>query len=687
MTGRAIVTWPVALAASAAVHVGAGAILVAALAPEAVTQQPVPESRMELAAYDVDRTTAEPTAPDADVAREGQPDAAAIGADAVPQSRADPSRIQGEATPVATPGAAPARPVVASGAAAPAVATDPVVAAAQAPAAVVIPDSAPSTATIPDSAPTPATIPDSTPDAPAIAGIAPDTAALTGRAAPTSRLSAASASAPALEDRAPATSSVASARPDAPALPGVAATAETVGSQRPQAATLADAPPTAQPAVAGAITAERQTALAAGSIVLADARPSTAAIAPAAPVATVALAPARDGATPLAAAVVSTPVSAPAPVQTAAAVASTLAAPSLAAAIPDAAPAPSAATPRAEAAAATAPERLDLQNLPAPAESAASVVAPAQQGQLATATGETAATAAPRLQVVPQSRANAPGLPAATPDTDRMTAELAYSGDADLDEVALKTLESFMVEGNLQSSGEVKDGIARLLSRVDCARLQAAYLPDTGALELRGHIPDETAREPLLAVLQAQVGAGIPVTDNMLILPEPQCGALSGIAAVGLPQSTDQASNPRLIGPDAHAQVYRFNAGHRLIFDMVAPDYDAFVYVDYFDADGNVIHLVPNERVRLERFPAEQTFRIGADRADGNFLAVQIGPPYGQEIAVAFAASVPLYEPPRPLVEPAGPYLDFLRLKVAEARASTPDFKGEWVYFFVATRP
>ena len=65
---------------------------------------------------------------------------------------------------------------------------------------------------------------------------------------------------------------------------------------------------------------------------------------------------------------------------------------------------------------------------------------------------------------------------------------------------------------------------------------------------------------------------------------------------------------------------------------------------------------------------------------------IQIGPPYGQEIAVAFAASEPLFDEIRPLIEPAEPYLAWLREKVAAARAADPDFKGEWVYFFVATR-
>lgn len=46
---------------------------------------------------------------------------------------------------------------------------------------------------------------------------------------------------------------------------------------------------------------------------------------------------------------------------------------------------------------------------------------------------------------------------------------------------------------------------------------------------------------------------------------------------------------------------------------------------------------------------------------------------------------MPLYAGTRPLVEPAAPYLAWLKQQVRAARAEHADFKGEWVYFFVTT--
>jgi hypothetical protein len=244
----------------------------------------------------------------------------------------------------------------------------------------------------------------------------------------------------------------------------------------------------------------------------------------------------------------------------------------------------------------------------------------------------------------------ATAAPAVSPVSERGTAELAWSG-----------------------------------ASVPCARLQTRFIPETGTLELRGHIPETALRGPVLAALQAQIGGAIRVSDQLLILPRPQCGALAGIAAVGLPQSTDQLTNPRVVGPDAHVREYRYAAGQRLTFDLTAPDYDSVIYVDYFDAEGMVIHLQPNDIVPLTPILAKNPVTVGQERNGIPSLNITIAPPFGQEIAVAFAASAPLYDGLRPIREPAEPYLAFLRDRVAAARAAYPDFKGEWVYFFMTT--
>jgi hypothetical protein len=276
---------------------------------------------------------------------------------------------------------------------------------------------------------------------------------------------------------------------------------------------------------------------------------------------------------------------------------------------------------------------------------------------------------------------------AAAPQGTRVTARLAFAGsDGDVDPVSLAAFQSFMQPGEAAAQGDpLRDGVAALLAAVPCSRLQVSFDPETTTLQLKGHIPEAGLRGPVLAALRAQMGSDIAVSDSLRLLPRPQCGALSGIASVGLPQSTDQTTNPLLIGEDTHARALDFVRDDRMWFDITAPDYPAYVYVDFFDAGGNVIHLAPNSQVPLAALAPKTAYRVGARHEGDAGLTLLVGPPYGQEIAVAFAASAPLYDGLRPMIEPAAPYLDWLRGRVADARAADPQFKGEWVYFFVGT--
>jgi hypothetical protein len=259
------------------------------------------------------------------------------------------------------------------------------------------------------------------------------------------------------------------------------------------------------------------------------------------------------------------------------------------------------------------------------------------------------------------------------------------------DPKSLAVIQALLAPQNLSGpdapTTDVRDGLSALLTGVECARLSATFVPETGHLEMRGHVPDDATKIPVLNALQAQVGDGIVVTDNLMVLPPPQCSALSGIANAGLPQSTDQFTNPLLIGANAQAKTYSYFEGQRLQLEMTTPDYEAVIYVDYFSANNEVFHLIPNDAIPLKRMAPKSVFGIGTQAPGAPGLNVTIGPPFGQEIAVAIAASDPLFDTMRPLTEPADDYLAALASAIAAARERNPDFKGEWVYFFINTSP
>ena len=275
----------------------------------------------------------------------------------------------------------------------------------------------------------------------------------------------------------------------------------------------------------------------------------------------------------------------------------------------DPVPVVAAADPAAQTLSASAVQAAALPGQPAPADRAGPAALPApfaaatfspeapraeaaapspQIAALAPAEGTPAAAAPATGQRAPAASADGE-VPAEPPlPASRAKAATAWQfGDRVVtDPAAIATISAFMAPE--EAGGEdVRDDLSSVLTNVDCARLSATFIPETGTLEMRGHVPDPSLEGPILEALREQVGEGIPVRANLLHLPAPQCGALTGIADVGLPQSTDQFTNARLIGQTAHAREYDYSEGQRLQFDLTAPDYDAYVYVDYFNAAGD----------------------------------------------------------------------------------------------------
>jgi len=236
-----------------------------------------------------------------------------------------------------------------------------------------------------------------------------------------------------------------------------------------------------------------------------------------------------------------------------------------------------------------------------------------------------------------------------------------------------------------QRADTPRDAISQLLASVPCARLAATFIPETGTLELRGHIPDDSIRAPILTAIRQQLGESIPVGGSMIVLPSPQCDVLSRLENLGLPQSTRQANDPKELGAVTQLTTFEYGAGERVIIRMKSYDFPAYVYVDFFDVDGNVLHLRPNQWEPLQYYEPGANITVGDDANGQPAVKLIVRPPFGRELAVAYASSEPLYEGLRETIEPAEPYLAYLRGRIAELKAEHEDYKGDWVYMFVET--
>lgn len=112
----------------------------------------------------------------------------------------------------------------------------------------------------------------------------------------------------------------------------------------------------------------------------------------------------------------------------------------------------------------------------------------------------------------------------------------------------------------------------------------------------------------------------------------------------------------------------RYIGSQDLVVDVVAPGFPAHVQVDYFSADGNVVHLLPNPLETSGRVEAGASRRLGDRKAGGRFWTV--GPPFGVELVVVVAAPAPLFPTPRPEAEATAAYLPELKRALDTASAA-----------------
>jgi hypothetical protein len=99
----------------------------------------------------------------------------------------------------------------------------------------------------------------------------------------------------------------------------------------------------------------------------------------------------------------------------------------------------------------------------------------------------------------------------------------------------------------------------------------------------------------------------------------------------------------------------RLREGDPLVVAVVAPAFDAYLYLDYFTLDGKVVHMVPGPRFAENRMLARATATIG------ELAQWRAAPPLGRELLVMAQTSQPLFTRERPEIEPAADYLRAVR--------------------------
>lgn len=200
---------------------------------------------------------------------------------------------------------------------------------------------------------------------------------------------------------------------------------------------------------------------------------------------------------------------------------------------------------------------------------------------------------------------------------------------------------------------------ATLVSTAPCAILAI----DDGvkdSLKIKGMVAGSDALHEAARTLPKTV-AGQPVTLELGEAPALFCDVLTLLA---------EARKRDLLKPRAMAITFpttggSFQGGQDLLFDLHGPDDPAHLQIDYFAADGSVVHLLPNPLEPNSAFAASTTRRLGERHINSRHWT--IAPPFGVELIVAIASPNPLFPSPRPEAEPSVVYLTDLRQALSAA--------------------
>jgi hypothetical protein len=217
--------------------------------------------------------------------------------------------------------------------------------------------------------------------------------------------------------------------------------------------------------------------------------------------------------------------------------------------------------------------------------------------------------------------------------------------------------------------------------------------------ELQGILDDL----PCAALLATASGRSVTVSgfatrSAELAGAQEVVAGLPGVASVDMSVTTVDRSYCRLL--EFYAPYWKVNRGQKLgtaiatsksgnvfmegdplAFDVAAPLYRSYLYVDYHSHDGYVVHLLPEQRSGPVRLDAGEqlSFGEGGERA--------VSPPFGQKMIALIASPVPLFADIRQSHESDGDYLADLSQRLnadstgTEGRPVTADF------VFITTRP
>ena len=219
--------------------------------------------------------------------------------------------------------------------------------------------------------------------------------------------------------------------------------------------------------------------------------------------------------------------------------------------------------------------------------------------------------------------------------------------------------------------------ISQLLAGLPCSVLQASVTDRS--LAVRGFAAGTKTMEQIEESLGSI--AGISETKNEIQrLPRVYCQTLELYAPYW--RANRDAGFGTAIGTPKEDNA--FVAGERLVLDISTPTYNSSLYVDYFDHEGNVVHMMPSPGEEYNQGDPRKSFQLGEA---GDIGLWEVAPPFGIDMIVVLATSAPLFEGPRGQLEEADSYRAAVRKRLKALESSQAKISADFVVITTRQSP
>jgi hypothetical protein len=219
--------------------------------------------------------------------------------------------------------------------------------------------------------------------------------------------------------------------------------------------------------------------------------------------------------------------------------------------------------------------------------------------------------------------------------------------------------------------------IQQLLAQQQCARVSVSL--QAGIVDLGGRVASASQGADIRKIVESVQGV-TQVKEKFDIIPRPFCAVLDLLEPIKK-QAEDRGIDLATSLNKAGNLPDYYDKESLVIRGKTPTQFDSYVYVDYYSADGMVGHLLPNLKETTNRLGSKGSLAVG--QPDGPQPLLISAQPPGLELITVIASKTPLFSGLRN-DEPAESYLKELSQALSKANVKL-DVAA--TFHFIRTKP